>query len=98
MQSFPLQRNETFQEMYFKECMKQKSPNVFVCPDNENFKPNSNDTSFVTNLLQNLEEKFERKENKLSKPKKKERKKGSKEKLNRMKERKRKHAKKGKSK
>ena len=32
------QRNETFQKAYYKECMKNEHPNIFICPDKGMFK------------------------------------------------------------
>ena len=32
------QRNETFQRAYYKECMKNEHPNIFICPDKGMFK------------------------------------------------------------
>ena len=28
-----LQRNEEYQAKYFKECMRQKTPNIIICPN-----------------------------------------------------------------
>ena len=31
--TFKLQRNETYQAAYYKECMKQKATNIIICPN-----------------------------------------------------------------
>jgi len=74
-------RNETFQEAFYKECMKQKS-NVFICPDNKEFKQNKT-IEIVTKHLKSVRKKLEKK-------KKIQRKKGKKVKKKRSKKKKKK--------
>jgi len=72
-------RNETFQEAFYKECMKQKS-NVFICPDTKEFKQNKT-TEIVTKVLKSVRKKLEKKKKIQKKKKKKVKKKKKKKKI-----------------
>eukprot|EP00091_Calanus_sinicus_P010764 TRINITY_DN24786_c0_g1_i1.p1 TRINITY_DN24786_c0_g1~~TRINITY_DN24786_c0_g1_i1.p1 ORF type:complete len:145 (-),score=32.95 TRINITY_DN24786_c0_g1_i1:164-577(-) len=45
-----VQRNESLQKSYYEECLKQKSANVFVCPNTTEFRQDE-DFAAVTNIL-----------------------------------------------
>lgn len=85
------QRNDTEQTLYYEECMKQVSPNVFVCPNTKDF-PQHEQMVGITNYLKKLSVKFEKKKEKRKKSKKKSKKKRKKK---RMKKQKKKGKKKG---
>jgi len=71
-------RNETLQEAFYKECMKQKS-NVFICPDTKEFQQNKI-TEDVTNVLKSIRKKLEQKKKRKMKNERKLKKKTSKKK------------------
>lgn len=48
------QRNETFQKNYFKECMKNEHPNVFICPDKGMFKIQTPSIHQNVRILRNI--------------------------------------------
>ena len=58
------QRNETAQSIYYKECMKQDSPNVLICPNNENLKIENRNQTIITKLLKDVQKEMKKKKKK----------------------------------
>ena len=61
-----------FQQKFYYECLKQESPNVFVCPENENFASENTDNIYLTKMLSKIRDKNKQKK-KVTKKKKKKR-------------------------
>jgi len=70
-------RNETYQASYYSECIKQTSPNVFICPNKTFHRIANSDMVVTTNILKQMD--LERKIKQLRRRERSKRKKEKKE-------------------
>ena len=71
-----MKRNETFQAAYYKECMKQKSTNMIICPNTTELPYETAvgvDTPALNRKLKYLQQKYYKKEEEKERKKGKER-------------------------